>query len=204
MSSATTDIQPLADPVGWLCKQIDTNKGLKARLRRAKQVDDVLGIEAVVRLADAFAHSRLWLDAEIDTDSYAATLAMLLAQRSVDCEDTASGGGLSVAARFGQTDGDRRKLSDLRFSRLIHAQTLESRLRQLRRALPLLDGKVPARHMANAWQQLNSASGRHRFARDYFLGNNSQHAGNASNQPVVTTGTADTLSTSPMQQELLP
>jgi CRISPR type I-E-associated protein CasB/Cse2 len=141
---------------------------LRAALRRASVSDDVIGLEAVVRL------QRAW--DEPDQASVEA-LAILLSHRSVKSvgHDEAAAkeielpAGESLAERFGRSEGPSTLLSPLRFQRLIHARTLEDRLRHLRRALGLLATQsLHPLHLASAWLQLNRDHGRRRFARDYF------------------------------------
>ncbi|GAB1407067.1 hypothetical protein MASR1M8_09860 [Thermomonas brevis] len=165
MNAAAAKVES-GDPVGEFCNSLERDKGLTARLRRARNPDEVSALEAVIRLADRLAATGLRIGP--NSDEYVGALAILLAQSRVNRDETSSVGKASLAARLGAKTNDRRRLSDLRFSRLIHANNVEDRLRQLRRALRMLDAPLPARTLAKGWELLNSPAGRHRFARDYF------------------------------------
>ena len=165
MNAAAAKAEPV-DPIGEFCHALERDKGLTARLRRARSPDEVLALEAVIRLADRLAVAGFRFRPH--PDEYAAVLAILLAQARVDRKELSGTGKASLAARLGMKPSDRRQLSELRFARLIHASDIEDRLRQLRRALRMLDAPVPAHTLAKGWELLNSPAGRYRFARDYF------------------------------------
>lgn len=154
------------DPIGEFCRALEGDKGLTARLRRARSPDEVLGLEVVIRLADRLQEKKRRRPDVLRDDAVAA-LAILLAQTKVDRENLGNS-KTSLAARLGLKSNGRRLLSESRFARLIHAQDVETRLRQLRRILPILNTAVPARVLEESWDNLNTATGRHHFARGYF------------------------------------
>jgi CRISPR type I-E-associated protein CasB/Cse2 len=154
--------------IGILCERMNHDSGIGARLRRAAGIDDVLGFEAVLRFATGLRGSAS-IDAAVDVDDFAAALAILLSYNKIDRNHHDSDATVSgLAARLGGKLGDRRRLSELRFASLIHARTVDTRLRLLRRSLGMLGEKLPALELARGWLQLNNASGRREFARAYF------------------------------------
>lgn len=151
------------------CVRIQEDGALRAALKRAADINSVIGLEAVIDLERSLAHS--------ETDrarDRVARLAILLAHRCVKRSSSnddlnAPIEGRPLAERFGEASGEQRLLSPLRFQRLIHGDDDDERLRQLRRALGLLSAEsLHRQHLAEAWFQLTSPEGRRAFARNYF------------------------------------
>jgi len=151
-------------------RAIEDNGHLRSVLRRAAHCGDVIGLEA----ADAFAQAlRGWLGGWRLDDTVADGAMVLLAQRNVK-HWTKSGGNVPpkdhVAQLLGEKIGDRRRLSELRFQRLLRAEDTDDRLQQMRRAIALLDPPLHPLAVVEAWLGLHSEAGRRRFARAYFTG----------------------------------
>ncbi|MFO1495554.1 MAG: type I-E CRISPR-associated protein Cse2/CasB [Lysobacterales bacterium] len=152
------------------CVRIQDDGALRAALKRAVDINSVVGLEAVIRLEErALAGSENARERD-----RMARLAILLAHRcvkrtSANDDPKAPIEGRPLAERFGEASGEQRLLSPLRFQRLIHGDDDDERLRQLRRALGLLSAEsLHRQHLAEAWFQLTSPEGRRAFARNYF------------------------------------
>lgn len=157
------------------CRAIERDGRLRTMLRRAARCKDVIGYKD----ADVFAQElqqcfETWRPGEDVADG----AMILLAQRKVArlsvsevLGDPPSG---LLARLLGQKVGERSRLSELRFQRLIRAEGVDERLQQMRRALALLDVPVHPFAVVKAWLDLHNEQGRRRFARAYFTGFSSE------------------------------
>lgn len=154
------------------CEAIERDGRMRSALRRAARSIDVIGFAPI----DAFAAElkRIppfqWLD-----DAVAEAGMVLMAQRNVLRHDqikaaSAPAPGL-LPKLLGETIGDgRKRLSELRFQRLLRATDADDRMQQLRRAIALLDRSVHPMAALDAWLDLDGEQGRRRFAKAYFAG----------------------------------
>jgi hypothetical protein len=158
-----------------LAEKLKNDGNLRSRLRRAKDVSDVIGQGE----ADHFVSRLAKLDSKRETDGIADDVAdimsaalILLAQRTVKngTLESVSHNRQTLAANLGQKTGEQRVLSELRFQRLLRASDLEDQLLQMRRALALLTQPAHPTHVLEAFLSLQSDNGRRRFARAYFNG----------------------------------
>lgn len=173
--SRMEDRNRLWDAVRQACSAIEDNGHLRSALRRAACGQDLIGLEAV----DAFAR-RLpgclgwWRPSEDKLGAMADGAMVLLAQRNVkrsSSTDAALPPRGSVAQLLGErVSGERRRLSELRFQRLLRVDGADERLQQMRRALALLEPPLHPLAVVEAWLDLHSELGRRRFARVYFTG----------------------------------
>lgn len=108
---------------------LDDDRGGRAALRRAPDITAVVMLPAYQRL-----HRRLqaagW-PAETWRDDRLAAAAGLLAHVKVHAEQT-------LPAAMSQRDGDKPRLSALRFMRLLESPDIDALFAGLRRALPML------------------------------------------------------------------
>lgn len=173
--SRMEDRNRLWDVVQQACRAIEDNGHLRSALRRAACGQDLIGLEAV----DAFAR-RLpgclgrWRPDEDKLGTMADGAMVLLAQRNVKRDSTAAAvlppRGRVVQLLGEMVSGERRRLSELRFQRLLRVEGADERLQQMRRALALLEPPVHPLAVVEAWLDLHSEPGRRRFARAYFTG----------------------------------
>jgi len=165
------DRNRLWDVVEAACRAIENDGRLRSALRCAARCNDVIGLEAT----DAFAQGlRGWLGGWHLDDAAADGAMVLLAQPKVKYR-VASSNSLPeqdcVAQLLGEMlSGERRRLSELRFQRLLRADGVDERLQQMRRAIALLEPPVHPLAVVEAWLDLHSELGRRRFARAYFTG----------------------------------
>ncbi|MCJ1903244.1 type I-E CRISPR-associated protein Cse2/CasB [Paracoccus versutus] len=131
MSDATKNPGQIA--FGWWRRHLrpddDTGqaRALRARLRRADHVTDVLAEGLVIELHDRLAETPSWCAEPLTL----AALAQVLAR--VERHE-----GRRIAQAFGE--GDPKALSALRFQRLIRSDDRQELATGLRRALPLIGG----------------------------------------------------------------
>lgn len=149
---------------------IEQNGRLRSALRRASGSRDVLGFEEV----DAFVIALKRIPGFDRLDESVADGGMvLMAQRNVLRHDKirnamAPPSGL-LPRTLGQKIGDqRRRLSELRFQKMLRATDGDDCLQQMRRAIALLDTYIHPLAVLEAWLDLHSEQGRRRFARAYF------------------------------------
>ncbi|KFN49272.1 type I-E CRISPR-associated protein Cse2/CasB [Arenimonas composti] len=152
---------------------IESNGALRSALRRAVRCGDAVGHRAV----DSFgAELQRQLRPRRLPDDVADAGMILLAQSKVDrtspavAEVPPPG---ELARHLGEPlgggpDEPRRRLSALRFQRLLRASDSDDRLQLLRRAMALLPAKVHPLSVLEAWLDLHDEGGRRRFARAYF------------------------------------
>lgn len=136
--------------------------GDRAALRRAATVDEALVVASTYRLGD------LVRPIGMKSARRIGLLAALLAQVR-ECD----GGEESLAALLGRSVGDRAAFSESRFRRLLKSSDEDDLLRQLRRAIRILDDRVELRSLADAvrfwsFDPDKSASVRSRWAYDYY------------------------------------
>lgn len=142
MSDATKSPGQIA--LAWWKKNLrpdeDTGpaRALRARLRRADHVTDVLAEGRVIELHDLLlkgADARVLraLKQALENPRTLAALAQVLAH--VERHD----GQLNVAEAFGEeVSGDRKKLTSHRFQQLLRAKNPQELATGLRRALPVI------------------------------------------------------------------
>ena len=118
---------------------LDDDRGSRAALRRAADITAVVMQPAYQRL-----HRRLlaagWPDQAWRNDGLAAAVG-LLAHVKQDSEQP-------LPAAMGQRDGDKPRVSPLRFMRLLDSPDIEALFTGLRRTLPLLQHQADVRALA--------------------------------------------------------
>ncbi|EQB4818873.1 TPA: type I-E CRISPR-associated protein Cse2/CasB [Citrobacter amalonaticus] len=114
---------------------LQEKRGLRASLRRSNTVNDAYLAEGFRDLL-MLTHS-LWKikGQEWRFTALAVTAAVAAQVKSIDERQC-------FAEQLGQTKGSRRVMSELRFARLSAVKTPDELLRQLRRAVRLLNGTV--------------------------------------------------------------
>ncbi|MGH0036459.1 MAG: type I-E CRISPR-associated protein Cse2/CasB [Myxococcota bacterium] len=136
--------------------------GDRAALRRASSIDDALMVASTYRLGDMTRPFGLVSSRRV------GLLAALLAQiREFD-----RGVG-SLAESLGRSAGDRAQFSETRFRRLLKASDDDDLLRQLRRAIRILDDRVDLASLVEgvrfwSFDPDKRASLRSRWAYDYY------------------------------------
>lgn len=156
-------------------ERIERDGGLRSALRRAESGLDVIGIEAVDRFVQEIGQlSQYRCLGEVLEDA-----ATLIGHRKALPFDRTNGARWEdrdvLARRFGEVRsagaaGRQTVLSALRFQRLLRASSSQDRLRQMRRALGLLDAPIHPFHIVQGFLDLHSDSGRRQFARAFFSG----------------------------------
>lgn len=152
-------------------ESIANNGRLRTVLRRASSSLEVVGFEATDALVDGLQRipglSRF-------EGSIADGGMVLMAQRNVlpwsKIENADAPPSGLLARRLGEKAGERRRLSELRFQRLLRAADGDDRLQQMRRAIALLDTRIHPLAVLEAWLDLHNEQGRRNFARAYFTG----------------------------------
>ena len=151
-------------------REIAGNGQLRSQLRRADKAMEVFG------LAEA-SHFDQKLRTHLKTIPRDSTLPdevlILLAQRNVAVPKDAGSERPTItplATQLGGAKEDDRALSGLRFQRLMHAQAGDDRLRQMRRALSLLNQPAHPIAVVEAYLALQHESSARRFANTYFTG----------------------------------
>lgn len=160
---------------------IEGNGALRSALRRASSTLEVIGHEQVDAFGEALKHAlvakRL---AGLQSDAIADGAMILLAQRNVLSFKKAQAAAMPaeglLAQCLGEKQGERRRLSELRFQRLLRAIDTDDRLQQMRRALALLNAPAHPLAILQAWLDLHTEPGRRRFARAYFSGSSAHSA----------------------------
>lgn len=152
-------------------QSIDNDGALRSALRRAVESNDVIGLEA----AHAFASSlRRIKGHERVSEAVADGAFVLMAQRNVLRFHELGKGPVpargQLEQKLGEKVGERRRLSELRFQRLLRTVDSEDRLQQMRRAIALPETRIHPLAVLRAWLDLHSESGRRRFAQAYFTG----------------------------------
>ena len=118
---------------------LDDDRGGRAALRRAPDITTVVMLPAYQRL-----HQRLlvagWPDEPWRNDKLAAAagLAAHVKQNT----------NQPLPAAMGQHDGDKRRVSPLRFMRLLESPDIDALFTGLRRTLPLLQHQADVRALA--------------------------------------------------------
>ncbi|QMI06377.1 type I-E CRISPR-associated protein Cse2/CasB [Citrobacter sp. RHB25-C09] len=115
--------------------ELQEKRGLRASLRRSKTVNDAYIAEGFRDLL--MQTQSLWKikGQEWRFTALAVTAALMAQVKSLDERH-------SFAEQLGQKEGNRLVMSELRFARLSAVKTPDELLRQLRRAVKLLNGKV--------------------------------------------------------------
>lgn len=152
-------------------ESIESSGQLRSALRRATGSLDVVGFEVVdvffagLRRIPGFSR----LDGAISDGGM-----VLIAQRNVLPWAKVRNAMAPQTGLFprlmGDKAGERRRLSELRFQRLLRAADADDRLQQMRRAVALLDERIHPLAVLEAWLDLNNEQGRRNFARAYFAG----------------------------------
>lgn len=145
------------DHKATLCRwheELQEKRGLRASLKRSHTLKEAC-------LAEGFRHLLMQTHTLWDVKgepwrftALALTAALTAQVKSIDTHH-------SFAAQLGRTDESKRVMSELRFSRLSAAKTPDDLLRQLRRAVQLLKGKVNLPSLAEdifCWCQENDES----------------------------------------------
>jgi hypothetical protein len=154
-------------------KAIEQDGGVRSALRRAERGLDVIGIEAVDRFVRQAGQQYRWLGEALED------AVILIAHRQVLPFSKTGAVRLEargeLARRFGEVRstcaaGRQTVLSALRLQRLIRASGSEDRLRQMRRALFVLDAPIHPVHAVEGFLDLHSDDGRRQFARAFFAG----------------------------------
>ena len=151
---------------------IDGDGRMRSALRRAARSVDVIGFAPI----DAFATELKRIPAfQWVEDAVAEAGMVLMAQGKVlrhEHVETAPAPVPGLLPKMlGEKVGDERKrLSELRFQRLLRATDCDDRMQQMRRAIALLDRPVHPMAVLEAWLDLDSEQGRRRFAKAYFVG----------------------------------
>ena len=146
--------------VDWF-HQLDENRGARARLRRAVRPADAVFEPSfhllLHRVLPPAAAERP------DVQLALAAVAGLVARVQEHIE------GRSLAEQMGEPRAGRTPVSEARLRRLLALadRDLEERYRQLARLLPLLDGRVDVRELADAAATWNLHT-RQRWAYDYY------------------------------------
>ncbi|NLC36092.1 MAG: type I-E CRISPR-associated protein Cse2/CasB [Alcaligenaceae bacterium] len=163
------------------------DRGERAALRRAADGDALLMESSTHLLARGLVTldaKRDWPQLRNETEAYLAIalVAGVLAGVRDDASDD-----LSLAHRLGHASGNRPRMSELRFKRLLKASDETDLLRQWRRAVDLADRKADVARLADdllGWQieqarpqASASRSVRFRWAYDYYLTTRQQNAG---------------------------
>ncbi|MBA8884111.1 type I-E CRISPR-associated protein Cse2/CasB [Dokdonella fugitiva] len=149
---------------------MEQDKRTRSALRRAAHATDALGFEPVVAFVAAL--KRIPAFEHLD-DGVGEGGMVLMAQGNVLINGRIRGAPGPVPGLlpklFGERiGGERRRLSELRFQRLLRAHDIDDRMRQLRRAIALLDARIHPMAVLDAWLDLHSVQGRRRFANAYF------------------------------------
>lgn len=116
-------------------QELQEKRGLRASLRRSITVNDVClsdGFRSLLRQTHT-----LWKVENQEWRFTALAMVAALAAKIKTIDER-----MSFAAQLGQTSGNTPVMSDLRFSRLCAVKTPDELLRQLRRAVQLLNGSV--------------------------------------------------------------
>ena len=156
------------------------DRGHRARLRRAVSLADIEQEESVYRLRERLGPLQsTWLERNDQPWLFLLAGAVALVK-----SDDATGGnkpGPSLAARLGEAaapPGGSAPFSEIRFQRMMRADTSEEFYLQLRRALRLVSAPVDVAGLADdmlAWCYERSrptqtaSSMRYRWTRDYYL-----------------------------------
>ena len=138
---------------------IENDGRLRSILRRAERPDDAFGIGESKSMMEAM-REELHLH---PGSTLPEECLILIAQRSV--LDKAKRTHLGTL--LGGSDEKTRRMSGLRFRRLMNARPGEDRLRQTRRALAMLDEVHPV-SVVEAYLQLNDPLQARKFAHAYF------------------------------------
>lgn len=124
----------------WWASNIQADSGVakktRAQLRRASCPSDVLAIEATHQLHAQL--QQLKLNADHNSDHYPLRLA-LMASVIAGIDEHAR---TPIPLGLGQSSGDKRALSELRFQRLLSASDDWELANRLRRCLPVLKRKA--------------------------------------------------------------
>lgn len=151
---------------------IERDGRTRSALRRAGRSADVIGFELVAAFAAGL--KRVPGFQQLD-DAVADAGMVLMAQSKVLGHKQVKAASAPVPGllpkMLGERVGDERKrLSELRFQRLLRASDCDDRLQQLRRAISLLETRIHPMAVLDAWLDLHCERGRRDFARAYFTG----------------------------------
>ena len=162
------------------------DRGHRARLRRAVTLSDLQGESSVYALRE---HLGEMNSASLERDDQtwlfllAGSVALVKSDATLESPEGKldSHAGQSLGARLGKAaaaPGEPAPMSELRFKRLLRADTPENFFQQLRRALRMVGGSVDVAVLADdllGWcversRPRQTAKAMHyRWARDYFL-----------------------------------
>jgi CRISPR type I-E-associated protein CasB/Cse2 len=145
---------------------------MRSALRRAASSMDVIGFEPVAAFAAALKRIPTF---HLLDDAVAEAGMALMAQPNVLGHGQIKAASAPVPGLLpkllGEKVGDQRKrLSELRFQRLLRSTDSDDRLQQLRRAIALLETRIHPMAVLDAWLDLHCERGRRDFARAYFTG----------------------------------
>jgi len=151
---------------------IERDGALRSTLRRATTNLEVMGLDAVGKFAVKLMPIAHFSPDENDT--VAESCMILIAQRNVmPFKNLPAMTPLvpdRLALMLAEKAGERSLLSQLRFQRLLRASDPDDRLKQMRRAIALLNSPIHPFHVVLGYCDLHQDVGRRRFARAYFAG----------------------------------
>lgn len=125
--------QPWGEVVLRWWRSLDDDAGGRAALRRANDVTAAVMSPAYHRLYRQL-HAAGWPDAPWQNDGLAAAAGLLAHVRELDER--------SLPIAMSQRDGDKPRVSPLRFRRLLESQDVDTLFTGLRRTLPLLQHRA--------------------------------------------------------------